>query len=138
MSHYAFWLSTCLLLLYHLRTDSTAGFQSATADAQDSLIDLINEIVVYIIRDVERRLDKILEKSMIDYEALPSFEDILFEGHWKSTRFIQKLTGSTSMGRKSAARPSILSSSSIDDELSPKTITNLLSSTLFILQLYEM
>lgn len=175
MTNCAFWLSSCLLLLYYLRTEP--NLYLATPEFQESLSDLINEIVVYIIRDVERRLDKILEPAMIEYEALPGFEDVQFEGDWKGSRFVKSLA---ERGRKSvsvmsifgtpAPAPSFPTSATIFDynsttpippipsssskhplpmfappappklksDLSPRSVISLLSSTLFILQVYEM
>lgn len=53
--------------------------------------DLINESYVILIRDVERRLNRLIEPAMLDYESLPLFEDIRFEGEWG---FMKSLTGS--------------------------------------------
>lgn len=179
-------MSSCLLLLYYLRTEP--NLSTATTDFQDSLSDLINEIVVYVIRDVELRLDPLLGPAMLDYEALPGFEDIQFEGDWTGSRFIQKLRGGRKVGAMpvsvmslfgptipaSAPTPSegVASTATITSPLlsidsmpspgpqiplssrnhdlpasppsdpieavSPRRITSILSSTLFILQMYEM
>lgn len=157
MSNCAYWLSCCLLLLYYLRTEPNLFI--ATGDHQEALSDLINEIVVYIVRDVERRLDRILEPGLVEYEALPGFEDIVFEGDWKGSKLVQKfglrarpvsvmaLFGSTSplaisspalSPTKSTATslPAFLPSPT-SNQLSPKHITGLLDATLFILQLYK-
>lgn len=53
--------------------------------------DLINESYVILIRDIERRLNRLIEPAMLDYESLPLFEDIRFEGEWG---FMKTLTGS--------------------------------------------
>lgn len=157
MANCAFWLSNSLLLLYYLRKEP--NLYRSTDEFQIHLSDLVNEIFVFIIRDAERRIDRILESAMLDYEGLPGFEDVRFEGDWSSNRFVQKLTG---RGKKIPAKPpsamSIFSTTepatsgtpkgspghsrqssqpNVLSAISPRKITSLLSSTLFILQIYE-
>ncbi|GAA6041719.1 hypothetical protein JCM8097_003099 [Rhodosporidiobolus ruineniae] len=175
MANCAFWLSNTLLLLYYLRKDPSLS--PATQTYQLHLCDLLNEIFVFVIRDAERRIDRVLEAALLEHEPLPGFEDVAFEDEWASTRFVKKLTG---RGKKSGMRtsqsarslfsaagasgsaddPSFPSSSSpaglgIDGasppprqrhvsasqipvaDATPRSITALLSSTLFVLQLYE-
>lgn len=175
MSVCAFWLSNCLLFLYYLRKEPNLA--PATTDYQTHFQDLVNEIFVFVIRDAERRIDRVLEAALLEHEALPGFEDVAFEDEWASTRFVKKLTGRakkgsirsstsamslfsdaggssgasvvvagdtasppragpTSAASASAAR--IVSASTIPvHEATPRSITALLSSTLFVLQIYE-
>ncbi|GJN87708.1 hypothetical protein Rhopal_000663-T1 [Rhodotorula paludigena] len=175
MSVCAFWLSNCLLFLYYLRKEPNLA--PATIDYQTHFEDLVNEIFVFVIRDAERRIDRVLEAALLEHEALPGFEDVAFEDEWASTRFVKKLTGRakkgsirsstsamslfsdaggssgasvvvagdtasppragpTSAAAASAAR--IVSASTIPvHEATPRSITALLSSTLFVLQIYE-
>lgn len=180
MINCAFWLSNSLLLLYYLRLEP--NLSQATFEMQHHLADLINEIFVFVIRDAERRIDRILETAILDHEALPGFEDVEFEGEWSSNRFVKKLTGGRKAGgsgsaggggmAKSVSARSLFEATASpprvngsggggngrggdgllgggggargkDDgmdeggEATPKHITQLLSSTLFILQLYE-
>ncbi|KAI5477084.1 DIL and Ankyrin domain containing protein [Pseudohyphozyma bogoriensis] len=147
MANCAFWLSNSLLLLYYLRKEPNLFV--ATAEYQVHLADLINEIFVFVIRDAERRIDRILEAAILEHEALPGFEDVQFEGDWSSNRFVKKLTG---RGKKSIPKSTSLRSlfaeasesgaSSSENPApgapaTPRSVTSLLSSTLFILQLYE-
>lgn len=147
MANCAFWLSNCLLLLYYLRKDPNVT--RSTAEYQIHLADLVNEIFVFVIRDAERRIDRVLEGAVLEHEALPGFEDLVFEGEWASARFVKKLTG---RGRKLTKSPSAKSlfaetaaaagvggggGSGVGKEVTPRNITSLLSSTLFVLQLYE-
>ncbi|GAA5820324.1 hypothetical protein JCM3770_004047 [Rhodotorula araucariae] len=166
MSVCAFWLFNCLLFLHYVRKEPSLC--AATIDYQAHFADLINEIFVFIIRDAERRIDRVLEAAILEHEALPGFEDVAFEDEWASTRFVKKLTGrakkggirtSTSArslfadaGSSSAASlglggpaadtgaspPRLVSASTVPvNEATPRSITALLSSTLFVLQTYE-
>lgn len=151
-------------------------------------------IFLYSIRDVEKRLDKVLDSAMLDHEALPGYSDIRFEGEW---RFVKALTNRSkkntfgSITGSPSSRPSVLglfaspdrighqdtsqqtpphhphaaeapssgrmrtpsmpavlrggmfsspSATSLQqpqEEPSPKLVTTILSSTLFILQHYD-
>jgi hypothetical protein len=153
MANCAFWLSNCLLLLYYLRKEPNLFI--STREMQVHLCDLINEIFVFVIRDAERRIDRILETAILEHEALPGFEDVAFEGEWSSNRFVKKLTGrgkkampksgsvmslfSTDVAAESSPRSRSRQStnSASVEEATPRSITSLLSSTLFILQIYE-
>lgn len=145
MTNCAFWLSNSLLLLYYLRKEPNLFL--ATSEYQVHLSDLINEIFVFVIRDAERRIDRILEPAILEHEPLPGFKDLLFEGEWGSNQFMKKLTGrgKKSMS-KSASMKSLFEEASesnspppptLGGPATPRSITSLLSSTLFILQLYE-
>ncbi|BGO88657.1 hypothetical protein NBRC10512_003485 [Rhodotorula toruloides] len=164
MSVCAFWLSNCLLFLYYLRKEPSIA--AASSEYQTHFADLINEIFVFIIRDAERRIDRVLEPALLDHEALPGFEDVAFEDEWASTRFVKKLTGRGKKGgiRNSTSARSIFSDagsvssvggSSVGDpsspprnrlvsasqvapsDAAPNDITALLTATLFVLQAYE-
>lgn len=158
MANCSFWLSNCLLLLYYLRKEP--NLHQATREMQVHLCDLINEIFVFIIRDAERRIDRVLEPAILEHEALPGFEDVSFEGEWSSNRFVKKLTGGRSKksgmsksasamslfggeagGAEAAAAAGAASglngSATPPGEATPRNVTSLLSSTLFVLQSYE-
>lgn len=161
MAGCAFWLSNCLLILYYLRTEPNLA--EATTDYQAHFADLINEIFVFIIRDAERRIDRVLEAAILEHEPLAGFEDVAFEDEWASTRFVKKLTGRAKKNagiRNSTSAMSLFSdsgsvSSSADGVggaggpgspgrqrsttigNTPKDVTDLLSATLYVLQLYE-
>lgn len=158
MAGCAFWLSNCLLILYYLRTEPNLA--AATSDYQAHFADLINEIYVFIVRDAERRIDRVLDAAILDHEPLPGFEDIAFEDEWASTRFVKKLTGRAKKGagmRTSTSAMSLFSdtgSVSSADGLggagspgrnrststgnTPKDVTDILTATLYVMQLYEL
>lgn len=129
MTILAFWLSNATLLLHYLKKD--AGLVEATVHFQAQLAELINEIFILIVRDAERRLDKVLDAAMLDHETIPGFEDITFQNEWKIFKTKKKVKEEPPERRyrppspKQRAKPA------------PRNVTSLLSSTLFVLDLYD-
>ncbi|KAF3766108.1 hypothetical protein M406DRAFT_290475 [Cryphonectria parasitica EP155] len=129
MTILAFWASNATLLLHYLKKD--AGLVEATVHFQAQLAELINEIFILIVRDAERRLDKVLDSAMLDHETIPGFEDITFQNEWKIFKTKKKVKEEPPERRyrppspKQRAKPA------------PRNVTSLLSSTLFVLDLYD-
>merc|ERR1712000_621520 len=129
MTILAFWISNATLLLHYLKKD--AGLVESTAEFQLQLAELINEIFILIIRDAERRMDKVLDPAMLDHETIPGFEDITFQNEWKIFKRKNQVKEVPVEKRfrppspKARAKPS------------PRNVTSLLSSTLFVLDLYD-
>ncbi|KAK3372864.1 DIL domain-containing protein [Lasiosphaeria ovina] len=129
MTILAFWISNATLLLHYLKKD--AGLVEATSEFQAQLAELINEIFILIVRDAERRLDKVLDAAMLDHETIPGFEDITFQNEWKIFKRKKEVKEQPLEKRfrppspKQRAKPS------------PRNVTSLLSSTLFVLDLYD-
>ncbi|KAG5929084.1 hypothetical protein E4U42_007234 [Claviceps africana] len=129
MTILAFWMANATLLLHYLKKD--AGLVEATIEFQAHLADLINEIFILIVRDAERRLDKVLDAAMLDHETIPGFEDIAFQNEWKLFK------------RKSAVKEEPMEkrfrppSPKRRAKPAPRNVTSLLSSTLFVLDLYD-
>lgn len=102
----AYWLSNTLLLLYYLRKDPHT--EQSTYEHQRSLQELIQQVFVYCIRNVERRLDRILDAAMLEHSALPGFDETRFEDEW---RFVRAFTGrhqkQSSLGYSPATRQSV-------------------------------
>ena len=130
MTLLAFWMSNATLLLYYLKKDK--GLNSATPDFQAHTADLINEIYILIIRDAERRIDKIFDQALLDYETIPGFEDVHFQNEWKIFRSKTKAKAPESL--ETMYRPP---SPKRRAQISPRNVTSLLSSTLFVLDLYD-
>lgn len=128
MTVLAFWISNATLLLHYLRKDT--GLVEATTEFQLQLVDLINEIFILIIRDAERRMDKVLDAAMLDHETIPGFEDVHFANEWNIFRSKSKVQPPEPVG----FRPSATTRRA---QPSPRAITSLLSSTLFVLDLYD-
>lgn len=129
MTILAFWISNATLLLHYLKKD--AGLVEATTEFQAQLAELINEIFILIVRDAERRLDKVLDAAMLDHETIPGFEDITFQNEWKL--FKRKQTVKEEPLEKRMRPPSPKQRA----KPAPRNVTSLLSSTLFVLDLYD-
>ncbi|KAK2740186.1 hypothetical protein FQN57_006197 [Myotisia sp. PD_48] len=130
MTILAFWVSNATLLLHYLKKD--AELVGATVQFQVHLSELINEIFILIIRDAERRIDKILDTAMLDHETIPGFEDVHFQNEWKLFR--SKTKAKPEPPPEKRFRPP---SPKKRAEISPRNVTSLLSSTLFVLDLYD-
>ena len=128
MTVLAFWISNATLLLHYLKKD--AGLVGATTEFQVQLVELINEIFILIIRDAERRMDKVLTTAVLDHETIPGLENIHFANDWKIFRSKSKVQAPETMGYK----PQPLNKRA---QPSPRNVTSLLSSTLFVLDLYD-
>ncbi|KAM5475683.1 hypothetical protein MauCBS54593_001375 [Microsporum audouinii] len=129
MTILAFWISNATLLLHYLKKD--AGLVEATVEFQLHLAELINEIFILIIRDAERRIDKILDTAMLDHETIPGFEDVQFQNEWKLFRTKSKVKPEPMEKRYRPPSPKRRA------EIAPRNVTSLLSSTLFVLDLYD-
>jgi hypothetical protein len=129
MTMLAFWMSNATLLLHYLKKD--AGLVEPTTEFQAHLSELINEIFILIVRDAERRLDKVLDSAMLDHETIPGFEDITFQNEWKL--FKRKAHVKQEPLEKRYRPPSPKQRA----KPAPRNVTSLLSSTLFVLDLYD-
>lgn len=129
MTIMAFWISNATLLLHYLKKDG--GLSESTGEFQVQLAELINEIFILIIRDAERRIDKVLDSAMLDHETIPGFEDIAFQDEWKL--FKRKNQVKEEPGDKRFRPPSPKQRA----KPAPRNVTSLLSSTLFVLDLYD-
>ncbi|KAI2631667.1 hypothetical protein GGS21DRAFT_522575 [Xylaria nigripes] len=129
MTILAFWMSNATLLLHYLRKD--AGLLGATTTFQAQLSELINEIFILIVRDAERRMDKVLDSAMLDHETIPGLEDVTFQHEWNIFKRKKEVKAEPLEKRyrplspKQRAKPA------------PRNVTSLLSSTLFVLDLYD-
>ncbi|KAF2876569.1 hypothetical protein BDV95DRAFT_229852 [Massariosphaeria phaeospora] len=130
MTVLAFWMSNATLLLHYLKKD--AGLAMATTEFQLQMTELINEIFILIIRDAERRMDKCLDVAMLEHETIPGFEDVQFQHEWKIFRSKTKVKAPEPIEKR--FRPP---SPKRRAQPSPRNVTSLLSSTLFVLELYD-
>ncbi|KGO71968.1 Dilute [Penicillium italicum] len=129
MTMQAFWLSNATLLLHYLKKDG--GLVESTVEFQLHLAELINEIFVLVIRDAERRMNKVLDAAMLEHETIPGLEDIAFQNEWKLFR--KNKSKNPEPDEKRFRPPSPRRRA----QISPRNITSLLSSTLFVLDLYD-
>ncbi|KAL8957268.1 MAG: hypothetical protein Q9183_006104, partial [Haloplaca sp. 2 TL-2023] len=126
MTVLAFWISNATLLLHYLKKD--ASLVEATPDFQVQLVELINEIFILIIRDAERRMDKVLDSAILAHETIP-FDDLEFVGEWKIFNKKKPQTPEPISYRPQPPNKRTAPS--------PRNVTSLLSSTLFVLDLYD-
>ncbi|CAK4025663.1 Dilute domain-containing [Lecanosticta acicola] len=129
MTILAFWISNATLLLYYLKKDT--GLGEETTEFQAHIAELIHEIFILIIRDAERRMDKVLDAAVLDHETIPGFEDITFQNEWKFLKSKKQVKPEPVEKRFRPPSPKRKA------QPSPRNITSLLSSTLFVLDLYD-
>ena len=129
MTMLAFWISNATLLLHYLKKD--AGLVQSTSQFQLELSELINEIFILIIRDAERRMDKVLGEAVLEHETIPGLDEIAFQGEWN---VFKSKTKTPELPLEKRFRPP---SPKRRAQTSPRNITSLLSSTLFVLDLYD-
>ncbi len=129
MTILAFWISNATMLLYYLKKDP--GLAESTVHFQAQMAECIHEIYILIIRDAERRMDKVLDSAMLDHETIPGFEDITFQNEWKFLRTKSKVKPEPVEKRFRPPSPRRKA------QISPRNISSLLSSTLFVLDLYH-
>lgn len=129
MTMLAFWISNATLLLHYLKKD--AGLVVATSKYQLELAELVNETFILIIRDAERRMNKILDAAMLDHETIPGLSDFEFQGEWKVFKSKPKVVEEDPTKRFRPPSPKRRA------QIAPRNITSLLSSTLFVLDLYD-
>jgi len=77
-------------------------------------------------------MDKLLDAAMLDHETIPGFEDVHFQNEWKLFRSKAKVKAPEPIEKR--FRPP---SPKRRAQVSPRNITSLLSSTLFVLDLYD-
>ncbi|KAF2859506.1 hypothetical protein K470DRAFT_219024 [Piedraia hortae CBS 480.64] len=129
MTVLAFWLSNATLLSYYLGKDP--GVNRETTRFRGQLEELVLHIYLSIIGDAERRMDKVLAAAMLEHETIPGFEDIAFQNEWKFLRSKPKVKPEPAEKRFRPLSPRRKA------QVSPRNITSLLSSTLFVLDLYD-
>lgn len=146
----AFWITNATQLLYYLKKD--VGLVVATAEHQLRISELVSEIYNLIINDAERRLAKILTPSMLEHEQIPGMEDVNFADDWQ--RFFRRssrrsvvvppdgglavqMKRSSSVLSTNSTMANTNNSACAAHAISPQSITSLLTSTLYVLQSYD-
>ncbi|KAI8146528.1 hypothetical protein BJV82DRAFT_576084 [Fennellomyces sp. T-0311] len=135
----AFWITNATQLLYYFKKDT--GLVVATAEHQLRISELISEIYTMIINDTERRLLKILTPAMLEHEQIPGMEDVNFADDWQ--RFFRRSTRRSVIVPPDGAmaiqmkRNASTPTSACNGNISPQSVTSLLTSTLYVLQNYD-
>ncbi|ORY93866.1 DIL domain-domain-containing protein [Syncephalastrum racemosum] len=131
----AFWITNMTQLLYYLKKDTSLVV--ATAEYQLRISELISEIYTMIVSDTERRIHKVLGAAILEHEQIPGMEDVNFADDWQ--RFFRRSSrrsvivppdGGLAVQLKQHRHTAC-------HVLSPQSITSLLTSTLYVLQAYE-
>ncbi|ODQ66266.1 hypothetical protein NADFUDRAFT_5524, partial [Nadsonia fulvescens var. elongata DSM 6958] len=122
-----FWLSNCNLLSYYLKKDP--NICESTVMYQDGLVDMMKEIYVLICQDCERRLEKILDAAILDHEPIYELDNVVYQNEWKLFR---RKTHEHSMA--TYLRPPSPHRRALP---SPRSVTSILNSVLFICDLYD-
>ncbi|KAF7726830.1 hypothetical protein EC973_008431 [Apophysomyces ossiformis] len=128
----AFWMANLSQLLYYLKKDT--GLVVATAEHQLEISEWVSETYTLLVSDSEERIDKILEPAILEHEQITGLEQIDFADDWH--RFFRRKST-----RKSIVAGQLEQNTQKEIHsprtLTPQSITNLLSSILYVLQSYE-
>ncbi|EPB84196.1 hypothetical protein HMPREF1544_09059 [Mucor circinelloides 1006PhL] len=144
----AFWIANLSQLLYYLKKD--VGLVVATAEHQLEISELISEAYTLLVLDSEKRMDRILEPAMVEFEQIDGLEVVEFADDWH--RFFRR-SRSSPPNRRSLGNTSVMDSmysppspqlsqqqqqqQQIRATLSPQSITSLMTSILYVLQSYD-
>lgn len=116
------------------------GLSISTHESQETLSELIAEAYAFFVTESQKKLEKILDASMLDYESIQEVEQVDFVDDWQ--RFFRRSNGSrrstdtiSSVERKSSMDFS--SSQTSIDSFSPQSITKLLTQIQSTLQAYH-
>lgn len=126
-----------------------AGLVVATAEHQLEISELISEAYTLLVLDSEKRMDRILEPALVEFEQIDGLEVVEFADDWH--RFFRR-SRSSPPNRRSLGNTSVMDSLSsppspqlpqqqqqqqITATLSPQSITSLMTSILYVLQSYD-
>ncbi|KAI9487660.1 MAG: DIL domain-containing protein [Benjaminiella poitrasii] len=138
----ALWIANLSQLLFYLKKDS--GLMIVTAEYQLEISELVSETYTLLVTDCGKRIDCILEPSMLEFEQIDGLEAIEFVDDWHRFFRRNRFSFSSASNRRSfcsnANAPCTLEYSqhqSIRATLSPHSITSLLTPTLYVLQSYD-
>lgn len=122
-------------LLYYLKKD--AELVVATAEYQLRLSELISETYNFMVNDTGKRITKILESAMLEHDPIAGMmEEVDFVDDWQ--RFFRRSNNRRSIsGEDTQMQRSASQSTAALLNISPKSITQLFSSTYYVFQSYE-
>lgn len=138
----SYWMTNITRLLYYLKKD--AELVVATAEYQLRLSELISETYTYMVNDTGKRITKILESAMLEHDPIAGMmEEVDFVDDWQ--RFFRRsnnrrsISGEDTQQQQQQQQMQRSSSQSANAllNLSPKSITQLFSSTYYVFQSYE-
>ncbi|RCI04700.1 hypothetical protein CU098_013174, partial [Rhizopus stolonifer] len=146
----AYWMANLCQLTSYLKKD--LGLSVSTLEIQEVLSELISETYALFITESQKRLSKILEASLMDYESIQELEQVDFADNWyrffrrssvTSTKSLETTTSTASERKNSTDSCSSIStkatSLSMDTSsfaMSPYAVTRLISHLQSVLQSY--
>ncbi|KAI9264651.1 hypothetical protein EDC94DRAFT_517486 [Helicostylum pulchrum] len=131
----AYWIANMCQLSSYLKKDP--GLSISTHKSQETLSQLIAEAYAFFVTESQKKLEKILDASMLDYESIQEVEQVDFVDDWQ--RFFRRSNGSrrSTDTISSVERKSSVDFSSQTDSSSPQSITKLLTQIQSTLQAYH-
>lgn len=135
-------------LVYYLKKD--AELVVVTAEYQLRLSELISETYNFIVNDIGKRVTQLIVPAMLEYDPISGMEEVNFSDDWQ--RFFRRSTSSrrsednnnNSSNNNGSHQMQRNHSSNMSNEpsamakvISPKSITQLFSSTYYVFQSYE-
>ncbi|KAF9546902.1 hypothetical protein EC957_009067 [Mortierella hygrophila] len=151
----AYWISNTTALLHFLRKDT--GIDAASVDYHPRFEALLIDMTQMVILDAERRIEKVLGPAMLDHDTIVGLDEVKFQSDWAFWRGIgiRSTNNNYSNSKRVSAPPSTLAglypppcfkraslqltrpSSPRQRSISPRTVTTMLSSLLYLMQTYD-
>lgn len=150
----AYWISNTTALLHFLRKDP--GINTASVDYHPRFEALLIDMTQMVILDAERRIEKVLGPAMLDHDTIVGLDEVKFQSDWAFWRGIGvRSSNNYSNSKRASASPSTLAglypppcfkrvslqlarpSSPRQRSISPRTVTTMLSSLLYLMQTYD-
>ncbi|KAF9294556.1 hypothetical protein BGZ88_003682 [Linnemannia elongata] len=150
----AYWISNTTALLHFLRKDPCIN--TASVDYHPRFETLLIDMTQMVILDAERRIEKVLGPAMLDHDTIVGLDEVKFQSDWAFWRGIGiRSNNKYSNSKWASAPPSTLAglypppcfkraslqvarpSSPRQRSISPRTVTTMLSSLLYLMQTYD-
>ncbi|KAF8944025.1 hypothetical protein BGZ47_004753 [Haplosporangium gracile] len=154
----AYWISNTTALLHFLRKD--LSINTASKNYHPRFEALLIDMTQMVILDVERRIEEVLGPAMLDHDTIVGLDEVKFQSDWAFWRGIgirsNNSNNSTySNSKRASAPPSSLAglypspcfkrasfqlvrpSSPRQRSISPRSVTTMLSSLLYLMQTYD-
>ncbi|KAF9137187.1 hypothetical protein BGX30_010479 [Mortierella sp. GBA39] len=146
----AYWISNTTALLHFLRKDP--GIDAASVDYHPRFEALLIDMTRMVILDAERRIEEVLGPAMLDHDTIVGLDEVKFQSDWA---FWRGIGIRSSNSKRVSAPPSTLAglypppcfkraslqlarpSSPRQRSISPRTVTTILSSLLYLMQTYD-
>ncbi|KAF9902484.1 hypothetical protein EC991_004860 [Linnemannia zychae] len=151
----AYWISNTTALLHFLRKD--AGINAASAGYHPRFEALLIDMTQMVILDAERRIEKVLGPAMLDHDTIIGLDEVKFQSDWAFWRGIgiKSSYSNNYNSKRTSAPPTTIAglypppcfkraslqlarpSSPRQRSISPRTVTTMLSSLLYLMQTYD-